>query len=168
MIDWGILAFFVLQLALTFAIYHGLNAVKAEKSVLVSASERIAEVTSKIDGLVLRMDTLEKGPVERIKQVAGLSDEVAECKREAAKALRAAEHVDAKLLSLNGRIAAKAKAAKRAERTDDEELGPDAEAEGGEQAQAPYPPVPTPREVQPGRGAIPPSFGVVKRTGSHG
>jgi len=168
MIDWGILAFFVLQVAMTFAMYHAWNGVKAEKSVLLAEQVRIAGVTAKIDGVSARLDAFEKGPGERTKRIEGLGEEVLECRREITKVVASVVSVDGKINALNGRIAARAKAAKRAALEDEGEQDPDPQGEEREQAQAPASPGSFSQREAPHVPGLPPGFGVLKRTGSHG
>jgi len=165
MVDWGIVAFFVVQLGITFAVYHALGGVKAEKSVLVSESERLRLAAAKFDVLAGRLDTIEKAPVERTTRMDRLTDDLTGQGREVEKLRKAIDAVDAKVMSLNGRIAANAKAAKRAALRTDVDGGqdPDPQGEEGEQAQAPYSPGSFPRNEQPQASAIPPGFGVVRR-----
>lgn len=168
MIDWGILAFFVIQLALTFAIYHAYTLVKAEKSVYTTEIARTTEVTVRIGGLVERMDTLEKAPGERVARVQALEDREALAAKLIASLGTKIEAVDRKVDSVNGRIAAKAKAAKRAAAEGDDELDPDPQGEEVEIAQAPYSPGSFRRVETPVTSGIPSGFGVVRRNGSHG
>jgi len=165
MVDWGILAFFVVQLAMTFAVYHALGGVKAEKSVLLSESEKLRLCKQEFTAVAARMDTIEKAPAERMKRVEALADEIADKGRDIEKVRKAVEGCEFKIHSLNGRIAANAKAEKRArlKGDDDEELDPAPQGEGGEYAQAPYPPGSIPHAEQPKASAIPPGFGVVRR-----
>jgi len=166
MVDWGILAFFVVQLALTFAVYHALGGVKAEKSVLLSESERVRLCAVEFKAVAARMDVIEKAPAERMKKVEALADEIADKGRDIEKVRKAVEGCEFKIHSLNGRIAANAKTAKRAQlKNDDEELDPAPQGEGGEYAQAPYPPGSIPRVEPPKTPVIPPGFGVMRRAG---
>jgi len=163
MIDWGIVAFFLVQLALTFAVYHALGGVKAEKSVLLSESERVRLCSIEFKAVAARLDVIEKAPAERTKRFEQLADEIADGKRETEKVRKLAESAEAKVHSLNGRIAANAKAAKRAALKDGGETDPDAQAEDEEYAQAPQSPGSYPPAGKPQASALPPGFGVLRR-----
>lgn len=168
MIDWGIVAFFIVQLGITFAVYHALGGVKAEKSVLLSESEKLRLAAGKIDAVAGRIDSLERAPAERTTRMDRMSDDITGLGREIEKVRKANEASDVKISSLNGRIAANAKAAKRAALREEEDQDPDAQAEGGEFAYAPQPPGSFPPAGQPQAPTIPSSFGVVRRSGSNG
>jgi|SRR5689334_2012145 len=163
MIDFGLLALFAVQCGLVGLVYHAWNGVKAEISVLQREKERIDALAAKYDAVMARLEAAEKAPMERIKRIDAVEASIGETDRRMGQLSKEVERVDGKVMSLNGRIAAKAKAAKgRKADEDDEEEDPAAQAEE-QMSLGDGSPGFLPRVEAPSNPAIPPGFGVVRR-----